>query len=909
MKPIAQTFYINEPPPPAGSAGVFITAIEVYFKSVSSKFGIELQIRETENGVPTSSRLPFASKILFPTNTNNPVASDDASVATKFEFNTPVFVEAAKSYAFLLIPIGGNPDYNVWTAAIGENDVSTNTPIYTNNDTGDLFLSSNDLSWNPIINEDIKFNLYIANFTSSTGVASFKNPSTDRIQHKNKSGKLIPGERVAIGNSYLKIALLNLSSINGTFNVGDTVYQKLASANVTGTIYASNSTAIKVASVSDRFTTTNTINDSTTSANATVLSVSQNVITTTVSNTITVPDGNYFASNDYIYLVDSGSNAYMYKISSVSDTTLTLDRNIDFSSSDAVYGKIFSNYNYNGRFFGGAGKELSGIVKQASLTLVNSSETYNATQINADSLIIGLDSHSIVSFIDYVDQPYNSVTPNFTYVSQPNTSVNFSFKGFANNNNRDQDSDYITLTPGRPTELIDKERVLMSRSSEWANLPINRKGDRSFDLRVAMSTDNPKISPIVDTIETNLTLTYNIVGNEEELNGYYLTINKLSYGIPTGTIITQNTFSTGNNATGTVYYANSNYIMLTNVNGQFIGNTNFTVGSNTGYVKSAEKFSDSLNNGYYDVSRYISKNIILATGQDSEDMRAYLGAYRPANTNFAVYTKIINNADNDLFNDKDWTRLTEYSPASLQSSTVSVDDQVELVYGFANSQTLFETGTITEFNYKTIHCTSTANISNNDIVYFGYDKDVKRFNANTKVNSSSEFITLVNHQFTNNSVVAYSTAYGNTVVSGLSNNGVYYVRQANSTGIKLSATYNGSPINITASSINEGGHYLTQDVKAFNVREVMYVINSTAFVIDRPASFSTGFGFLGKIPNIETTSSAFLYDRNNNIVRYSTSSDAVYDSYIQFAMKIVPTAVSSSIVPRAGDLRVLALQV
>jgi len=102
---------------------------------------------------------------------------------------------------------------------------------------------------------------------------------------------------------------------------------------------------------------------------------------------------------------------------------------------------------------------------------------------------------------------------------------------------------------------------------------------------------------------------------------------------------------------------------------------------------------------------------------------------------------------------------------------------------------------------------------------------------------------------------------------------------------------------------------LTQDVKAFNVREVMYVINSTAFVIDRPASFSTGFGFLGKIPNIETTSSAFLYDRNNNIVRYSTSSDAVYDSYIQFAMKIVPTAVSSSIVPRAGDLRVLALQV
>ena len=908
MKPIAQTFYINEPPPPAGAAGVFITAIEVYFKSVSSKFGIELQIRETENGVPTSSRLPFASKILFPTNTNTPVASDDASVATKFEFNTPVFVEAAKSYAFLLIPIGGNPDYTVWTAAIGENDVSTNTPIYTNNDTGDLFLSSNDLSWNPIINEDIKFNLYIANFTSSTGSAIFKSPAADRLTYKNKSGTLITNERIAIGNRYLNNAVLNITGINGTFNVGDTVYQITETANVTGTVYASNSTTIKISDVSDRFVTTNTINDTTSSANATVLSISQNVITVSTSNTITVPDGNYFAANDYIYLVDSGSNAYMYKIFSVSDNTLTLDRNADFSSSDAIYGNIFANYNYNGIYSGGTGKTLDGINKQGTLGLVNSSETYNITQLNSNSFIIGLDSHSILNIVDYIDQPYNSVTSNFTYISQPNTNIDFSFKGFANNN-RNQDSDYIKLISGKPTELIDKERVLMSRSSEWANLPINRKGDRSFELKVAMSTDNPKISPIIDTIETNVTLTNNIVATEEELNGYYLTINKIHYQIPFGETITQNTFSTGNNATGTVYYANSNYVMLTNVNGQFIGNTNFTVGSNTGYVKSAEKFSDSLNNGYYDVSRYISKNIILATGQDSEDIRAYLGAYRPANTNFAVYTKIINNADNDLFNYKDWTRLTEYSPASLQSSTVSVDDQVELVYGFANSQTLFETGTITEFNYKTIHCTSTANISNNDIVYFGYDKDVKRFNANTKVNSSSEFITLLNHQFTNNSVVAYSTAYGNTVVSGLSNNGVYYVRQANSTGIKLSATYNGSPINITASSINEGGHYLTQDVKAFNVREVMYVINSTAFVIDRPASFSTSFAFFGKIPNIETTSSAFLYDRNNNIVRYSTSSDAVYDSYIQFAMKIVPTAVSSSIVPRAGDLRVLALQV
>jgi hypothetical protein len=66
-------------------------------------------------------------------------------------------------------------------------------------------------------------------------------------------------------------------------------------------------------------------------------------------------------------------------------------------------------------------------------------------------------------------------------------------------------------------------------------------------------------------------------------------------------------------------------------------------------------------------------------------------------------------------------------------------------------------------------------------------------------------------------------------------------------------------------------------------------------------------GSFGTLP-IQSGNAAFLYDLNNNIVRYTTSTDVVFDSYSTFAIKIVPVSDSTAIVPRVSDMRVLALQ-
>jgi hypothetical protein len=81
------------------------------------------------------------------------------------------------------------------------------------------------------------------------------------------------------------------------------------------------------------------------------------------------------------------------------------------------------------------------------------------------------------------------------------------------------------------------------------------------------------------------------------------------------------------------------------------------------------------------------------------------------------------------------------------------------------------------------------------------------FNSNSAVNSTSDFITLTRHNFQNNDIVKYSTAVGNTALSGLANNGQYYVVSANSAGVKLSATRGGSAANVT-NGLTQNGHFL-----------------------------------------------------------------------------------------------------
>jgi hypothetical protein len=91
-------------------------------------------------------------------------------------------------------------------------------------------------------------------------------------------------------------------------------------------------------------------------------------------------------------------------------------------------------------------------------------------------------------------------------------------------------------------------------------------------------------------------------------------------------------------------------------------------------------------------------------------------------------------------------------------------------------------------------------------------------NVNTAAMVSEKHILLQYiNPFANGDLVSYTTAAGNTALTGLTDFASYYVVNTTPNTVKLSLTPSGSPINITANTTDSGsntaGHYLTNTVE------------------------------------------------------------------------------------------------
>ena len=150
------------------------------------------------------------------------------------------------------------------------------------------------------------------------------------------------------------------------------------------------------------------------------------------------------------------------------------------------------------------------------------------------------------------------------------------------------------------------------------------------------------------------------------------------------------------------------------------------------------------------------------------------------------------------------------------------------------------------------------------------------FNANSSVNSSLDFISLTNQIFTDGDLVTYSTATGNTVVSGLANNTQYYIVNSNSTGIKLSSSIGGSAINITK-GLTETGHILSANVTG--VIQSLYISSSEGYARIKNANNTFANGFI-------------LYSNTNPYVNGSVSNVSI-SSIISTAKGLIKSSNSS----------------
>ena len=174
IDPIAQTFMLDD------TGGAFLTSIDLYAQSKDDSIPITLQIREVINGYPSRTIVPFGEIVLNPSSVN---ISDDASVATKFTFPSPVYLQEKTEYCLCLLANTNN--YNMWVARVGDKQVGSDRTISEQPYAGVMFKSQNGSTWTAEQLEDIKMKINRAEFSNVTGTVTLCNDSIPTKTLKN----------------------------------------------------------------------------------------------------------------------------------------------------------------------------------------------------------------------------------------------------------------------------------------------------------------------------------------------------------------------------------------------------------------------------------------------------------------------------------------------------------------------------------------------------------------------------------------------------------------------------------------------------------------------------------------------------------------------------------------------------
>ena len=154
---------------------MFLTSVDIFFKTKDANIPISMQIRTMENGYPTKDILPFSDVTIAPSTVE---LSDNAAIPTRFTFRSPVYVKQSIEYCFVLL--SDSNEYTCWISRMGDIDVSGTRTISEQPYAGVLFKSQNASTWTADQYEDMKFTVYRAKFNQLSGTAILNNSELGR---------------------------------------------------------------------------------------------------------------------------------------------------------------------------------------------------------------------------------------------------------------------------------------------------------------------------------------------------------------------------------------------------------------------------------------------------------------------------------------------------------------------------------------------------------------------------------------------------------------------------------------------------------------------------------------------------------------------------------------------------------
>ena len=162
--PLAQSFLVD-------GTGIFLTSFDLFFATKDPRKKIFIELRTVELGTPTNLLVQDYTQVaLNPRDINT---SPDASIPTTVRFPSPVYLEADREYAIVILSPASDK-VEMWTATMGEKTVqsailpnSENVVVAKQYIGGSLFKSQNGTIWTPSQYQDLTFKIRKAEFVDS----------------------------------------------------------------------------------------------------------------------------------------------------------------------------------------------------------------------------------------------------------------------------------------------------------------------------------------------------------------------------------------------------------------------------------------------------------------------------------------------------------------------------------------------------------------------------------------------------------------------------------------------------------------------------------------------------------------------------------------------------------------------
>lgn len=147
-----------------------------------------------------------------------------------------------------------------------------------------------------------------------------------------------------------------------------------------------------------------------------------------------------------------------------------------------------------------------------------------------------------------------------------------------------------------------------------------------------------------------------------------------------------------------------------------VSNTYTTTDANTVTIDS------EVEGPYLAESKHITTKVSFANNRFAEDVRVFMTAYRPSNTDIKVYARVHNSADPDAFDDRAWTPLQYKENAGRYSSKDDESDFVDYELGlplYADSAQVLAgtfTSTLSSNTLPAAGVTPSANLAAGDVI-------------------------------------------------------------------------------------------------------------------------------------------------------------------------------------------------